>query len=165
MSNHLRVISDLHFGHKNMAVKRGFISEREHDQHIVRTWNHHVGKKDTIYVLGDITMEKNNYEILEKLSGDIVIVGGNHDRFQHSKQLMKHVKGISGCIQKKGCIFTHIPIHESQFERYLFNIHGHVHTNSLENTKYINVSAEVVNYIPQIVNELINNQRKINKID
>ena len=56
-------ISDTHFGHKNMALKRGFSSADEMDEYIVKMWNNKVLKKDTVYILGDITMEKANYEI------------------------------------------------------------------------------------------------------
>lgn len=34
--NKIRFISDLHFGHKNMAIRRGFKDEFEHDEHIIK---------------------------------------------------------------------------------------------------------------------------------
>ena len=52
------IISDLHLSHKNMAIKRGFKDEAEHDNFIIEQWNKVVSKKDTVWILGDITMEK-----------------------------------------------------------------------------------------------------------
>ena len=58
MSGQIRFISDPHFGHKNMAHKRGFQDEFYHDEYIVNKWNTVVQKRDTTWILGDITMEK-----------------------------------------------------------------------------------------------------------
>jgi len=35
----VRLISDLHFGHLNMALNRGFKDELEMNNHIVKMWN------------------------------------------------------------------------------------------------------------------------------
>ena len=65
----IRYYSDPNFHHRNMAIKRGFKDENEMNEHIVQEWNKIVSKKDVTYILGDITMEKNNYEILNRLNG------------------------------------------------------------------------------------------------
>ena len=53
MSN-VYVISDLHFGHKNIHKFRlGFCSEEEHAEYIISRWNDVVTKRDTVWVLGD----------------------------------------------------------------------------------------------------------------
>lgn len=154
-------ISDTHFGHTNMALKRGFSSADEMDKHILEKWNDRVLKKDTVYLLGDITMEKANYEILAKLNGYKKIILGNHDLPQHVPQLLRYVNSVCGMYKKgfpetKGnVIMTHCPIHESELDRFVYNIHGHVHENSLENKKYINVSCEVVDYTPRLLTELL----------
>jgi calcineurin-like phosphoesterase family protein len=57
--------------------------------------------------------------------------------------------------KKGGYIFTHCPIHESEVTRFHRNIHGHVHENSLDDYRYINVSCEVVDYTPKLIEELI----------
>ena len=158
----VRFFSDPHFGHKNMAIRRGFKDEKEHDEHIIKCWNSVVNKKDTTYILGDITMEKNNYEILERLNGIKHIVLGNHDEGQHTKYMQNYVNKISGMIDYKDMyILTHCPVHPSQLEfRYSYNIHGHVHENTLKDSRYINVSAEVIGYTPKLLNELINEKSK-----
>ena len=154
-------ISDTHFGHTNMALKRGFTSAEEMDEHIVQKWNSKVLKKDTIFLLGDVTMEKANYEILRRLNGYKKVILGNHDQPQHIPELLKYVNSVCGMFKKGfqetdgNIIMTHCPIHESELERFKYNIHGHVHENSLEDKRYINVSCEVVDYTPKLITELI----------
>lgn len=156
MSN-VRFISDTHFGHTNMAMKRGFKYVADHDNYIVDQWNKVVNKKDTTYILGDVTMEKANYEILNRLNGIKHIVLGNHDEGQHTKHMQNYVNKIAGIIKyKKEFILTHCPIHPCEMGRFKYNIHGHVHENSLDDKRYINVSCEVINYTPKLLNELIN---------
>lgn len=141
-------ISDTHFGHTNMALKRGFTSSDDMDAHIVYKWNAKVLKRDTVYILGDITMEKSNYEILDRLNGYKKVVLGNHDMPQHIPKLLEHVNSVCGMTKREGCILSHCPIHESEIGRFSRNIHGHVHENSLDDSRYINVSCEVVDYTP-----------------
>lgn len=143
------LISDLHFGHKNMALKRGFKDEVEHDEHIIKMWNSVVTKRDIVYLLGDVTMEKSQpYEKLGRLRGVIRVVGGNHDKPGHTKKLLEYVESVSGMVEYKGYILTHCPIHESEIDWFRANIHGHVHEKSLPDERYINVSCEAVNYTP-----------------
>lgn len=161
MSGKISFISDPHFGHKNMAIKRGFKDQYEHDEYIIKEWNKIINKKDTTWILGDITMEKNNYSILERLNGYKRIVLGNHDMGNHTKHMLKYVNSIHGMVKLKnkkyGNIFlTHCPIHPVELDyRVKYNIHGHVHENSLKDNRYINVCMEVVNYIPKTLEQLI----------
>jgi hypothetical protein len=64
------VASDPHFGHESMAIKRGFSGAEEHDELIIKNWNAVVSKRDTVYLLGDITMETSkHYHQLTRLNG------------------------------------------------------------------------------------------------
>ncbi len=148
------VIADLHFSHLNMAIRRGFSSIEEHDEFIIKSYNSIVGKGDTVYILGDITMEKSTpYPLLNRLNGWKKIVLGNHDKPQHIPELLKYVNSVCGMFEYKNFILTHCPIHFSQLEhRYNINIHGHVHSNSLSDERYVNVSCENINYIPMKIN-------------
>jgi calcineurin-like phosphoesterase family protein len=149
-------ISDLHFGHTNMALKRGFSSADEMNEYIIEKWNSKVLKKDTVWILGDLTMEKSTYyPLLSKLNGYKKVVLGNHDQPQHVPELLKYVNSVCGMVKYKNYILSHCPIHESEIGRFLKNIHGHVHENSLDDNRYINVSCEVVNYTPVLLEEVI----------
>jgi len=151
----IRIISDPHFGHRNMAIKRGFKDEIEHDNFIIEQWNKAVSKKDTVWILGDITMEKSTpYPLLDKLNGYKKVVLGNHDKPQHVKELLKYVNSVCGMIKYQGYILTHYPIHEVEIRTFTKNIHGHVHENSLDDNRYINVSCEAIGYAPVLFSEL-----------
>ena len=108
-----------------MALHRGFSSVEEHDAYIADCWNSVVRKGDIIYILGDLTMEKGDYSILASLAGFKKIVLGNHDMPQHIPKMLEHVNSVCSSYKLKGCILTHIPIHESEIGRYRYNIHGH----------------------------------------
>lgn len=76
------VTSDHHFGHRLMAVQRGFTSTREMDEELVSRWNAVVGPKDRVYHLGDVAYRCSpGYlaSVLGRLNGKIVLVKGNHD--------------------------------------------------------------------------------------
>jgi calcineurin-like phosphoesterase family protein len=150
-------ISDLHFSHTNMALKRGFSSADEMNEHIIEKWNTKVLKKDTVWILGDITMEKSSsYPLLDRLNGYKKVVLGNHDQPQHIPTLLNYVNSVCGMVKvKDNIILSHCPIHESEIGRFFKNIHGHVHENSLPDNRYINVSCEVVDYTPRLLEELI----------
>lgn len=164
----LRFISDLHFGHKNMAERRGFKNVEEHDKYIITQWNSVVNKRDTVWILGDITMQKSsNYYLLNELNGIKKIVLGNHDQPQHIPNLLKYVNKVCGIksLSHKNyskVFLTHCPIHLSELEyRVKYNIHGHVHENSINDNRYINVSCEVIDYKPKTIEELFKSKNKL----
>lgn len=164
-----RFIADTHFGHENMARHRGFASAKEHDEFIVQQWNKTVHKRDVTYLLGDVTMEKSNYDILDRLNGVKHVVLGNHDRRQDVKKLLEHVDSVAGMIKYKGIFLTHCPVHPMEMDyRIKHNIHGHIHEKVVEydvklfgitlfkrvDRRYHCVSCEQVNYTPKTLAEL-----------
>lgn len=160
MNARVLFISDLHFNHENMAIKRGFENAKEMNQHIIKSWNSVVNKKDTVYILGDITMEKSSdYPLLNKLHGFKKVVLGNHDKPQHIPELLKYVNSVAGMVKlssQKGNIFlTHCPIHPRELEFGVkYNIHGHLHENNIDDNRYKNVCCENINYKPKSLEEL-----------
>jgi calcineurin-like phosphoesterase family protein len=166
----VRFIADLHFGHENVAKWRGFASAAEHDEHIIKTWNTTVHKRDVTYILGDITMEKSaSYHLLDRLNGTKHVVLGNHDRRQDVRKLLEHVDTVAGMLQHKGIFLTHCPVHPMEMDyRVKYNVHGHIHNKLVErdvtlfgipifkrvDRRYICVSCEHVNYTPKTLKEL-----------
>lgn len=166
----VRVIADLHLGHKNIALHRGFSTVDEHDKYIISKWNSVVNKRDITYALGDLTMENSkHYNLLSQLNGTIHVIGGNHDRRQDLNELLKYVDSFTGCLVYKGILLTHIPIHPMELEyRVKYNIHGHIHSkhvmkrftflnfNLFERVdrRYTCVSCEQIGYTPKSLNEL-----------
>jgi calcineurin-like phosphoesterase family protein len=155
----VRLISDLHWGHRNMALHRGFSDEEDMNEHIVSQWNKTVGKRDVVWILGDLTMEKGGYSFLDRLNGQKKVILGNHDLPQHVPKMLPYVLSVGGMVAKKfgdtKCFLTHCPVHPSELD-YLVQIciHGHVHFKTLVDKRYWNVSAEVLDYTPKTFDEL-----------
>lgn len=138
-----------------MATHRGFKDEWEHDEHIISKWNSIITKRDTVWILGDITMEKSTpYYILDRLNGIKKVVLGNHDQPQHVPELLKYVNHVCAYFEYKGYIFSHIPIHPSEVDRYIANIHGHNHEESILDNRYFNVACEQIGYTPILFDEI-----------
>jgi calcineurin-like phosphoesterase family protein len=165
----VRFIADLHLGHVNMALRRGFESVEAHDEHVIAQWNSVVDKRDVTYILGDVTMEKKApYALLDRLNGIKHVVLGNHDRRQDVPHLLQHVESVMGMKEYKGIMLTHCPIHPMELDyRFPKNIHGHIHDKQvmidaptapfeIPDDRYICVSCERVDYVPRTLEELLN---------
>jgi calcineurin-like phosphoesterase family protein len=171
----VRFIADLHFGHVNMAKKRGFATVEEHDEHIITQWNSVVKKQDLTYILGDVTMESAKpYPLLSRLNGMKKVVLGNHDLPRDIPELMKYVQSVSGLTRYKGIWLSHCPVHPMELDHRVRRvIHGHIHENivmketnlilggvffagtrQIADDRYHGVSCEQVDYTPKTLEQL-----------
>jgi calcineurin-like phosphoesterase family protein len=57
------------------------------------------------------------------------------------------VDSVQSLVKYKGFWLTHAPIHPDEL-RGKMNVHGHVHTKTLADNRYFNVSCENVGYKP-----------------
>ena len=75
--------ADHHFGHANIIryTDRPFQDVGEMHRELVRRWNAVVRRTDTVYHLGDLTLEGWPYaeRLIRSLNGTIFFVPGNHD--------------------------------------------------------------------------------------
>lgn len=133
MSN-VHFIGCLHLGHEKMARFRGFSNAQEMSETFRKNWNNKVRKKDLVYILGDVTMEKPNcYPQLDWLNGRKIVIMGNHDLPRDTKKLLDYVDSVAGFVEWKNYALTHAPIHPDEMGRYQGNIHAHIHhLNKLE---------------------------------
>lgn len=167
MTQEIFVIGDTHFGHTNILtfkdsygnIVRKFNSIEEHDQTIIDNWNKVVKPKDKVYHLGDVSLNKQSVKLIEQCNGTKVLIRGNHDLHptKYYLQYFRDVYGVRGLGDPK-CILTHVPIHPSSVERWLFNVHGHLHHNIIDDPRYINVSCEQVNFTPINLREVLMNR-------
>lgn len=85
--------ADHHFGHKLLARLRNFIPPftgddedvslyiEQHDEFLVDCWNSVVGPHDTVYHLGDFTLNATrNLHYVQYLNGHKILIAGNHDQ-------------------------------------------------------------------------------------
>ena len=151
------IFSDPHFSHANLIHRyRGFKDIKSHDDMIIENWNKIVGKRDKVYLLGDLSMGKDVSDLLLQLNGNITLVCGNHEKVGHIKTYLNNgaIDYVAGIIKHKGYWLSHAPIHPSEL-RGCKNIHGHIHNNSIrkffglfKDGRYINVCADACNFTP-----------------
>lgn len=85
--NQIYFTADLHFGHANIlkhSPNRPYsdtVDIAAHDEWLLDLWKRTVDKRDTVYILGDLTFLKSEEarHLLEKLPGQKFLVEGNHD--------------------------------------------------------------------------------------
>ena len=161
MSQHLLnyqtiwIYSDPHFGDEEMIyIRKNYVSDNEQ----VRRINSKVGKKDIIIFLGDI----GDAEYIKHIRGYKILVLGNHDKHKtnYQRQIIDGVdnhlfdevyEGIITLNDK--IVLSHEPIHIP----FMFNIHGHNHSNkdSFDDRLHFNACAENIDYTPISLNALI----------
>jgi calcineurin-like phosphoesterase family protein len=152
-------IGDTHFGHKNIIkfdstrAFRQFATIEEHDEELVRRWNSVVSKNDTVWHLGDFAFGSTNVEIAGRLNGHKKLVLGNHDHYP-SEVYLKHFHKLYGTVAIEGALLSHIPVHPGSIERFGVNIHGHLHSETIGDVRYVCVSCEQINLTPVVWEEI-----------
>lgn len=186
-------ISDLHIEHSNIMNfdNRPFKDVQEMNQTIVDNWNKTVKINDTVYILGDFIWAKENEWIywVKQLTGNKVLVRGNHDPRQFSSATKKLFQDITNLKEIKDngrhVIMCHypIPFYRASFAPNCYMLYGHVHqtkeydylkamrkqllnnindNNSFSQGNFINVGAMMpyMNYTPRTLDEIINGDKK-----
>lgn len=154
------VISDTHFGHwgvtkflRSDGTKlRPWDNIYDMDEALVQNWNSVVTQQDTVYHLGDVLINRRAFSILNRLKGRKILIKGNHDIF-HLKDYLPYFVDIRAYNVKGEIIMSHIPLHESQLERWKLNVHGHLHSNYVmkdgeKDKRYFNACVEVNGFKP-----------------
>ena len=160
--NRVFVIADTHFGHKKIITPefegalRPFATIEEHDEELIKRWNAAVKPKDTVWHLGDVLFGKATFALLPRLNGIKKLVMGNHDRYPSARYL-EHFNIVLGAAEVRDCIFTHIPVADTQFSRYRANLHGHMHSKKMADKRYICVSAEHTGLAPALLDTVLFN--------
>lgn len=167
--------SDLHLGHSNVInyCNRPFKDKFEMNEAIVKEWNRTVAKKDTVYILGDLSLNpKVAFEYLPRLNGKKVLVAGNHDScfigHQKSTKMQKkyeafceHVyKHKSTLVLKDGTFvdLCHLPYKSEDGNKFdqryndyklwdigCYLLHGHLHGRYKKFGKMLDVSWDAHN--------------------
>ena len=151
--------SDWHLGHENVAKWRTTIATpcipwAEHDEFILESYREIVTKRDVVWFLGDIIMNKRYLDVVANLPGTKHIVLGNHDtKPDHLadgitvRNLIDVFDHVTGLVRYKDTWLSHAPIHPSEL-RGKPNIHGHMHVNEIDSPAYINVCVEHTGFKP-----------------
>lgn len=160
------VISDHHFGHKNILTfknnggtnLRTFSCVDEMDQTMIDNHNKVVGINDKIYFLGDVCFGATRFhQVMSQLKGTKVLIKGNHDGLNLSAYA-QHFKDVRSLHVMDKIVLTHVPIHPYSLSRWRGNIHGHLHNNLVQeisdfpsgrnDVRYFNACVEHHDYTP-----------------
>lgn len=131
------ITADTHFGHKNIIeyCLRPFSSVEIMDEVLIDRWNMAVKPNDTIYHLGDFTLDKMADKYLDRLNGKILFISGTHDYWLKKIELNKYKEKLeilpplySTKIYGKRVVMCHYPLAswEASFYGSLM-LHGHSH--------------------------------------
>lgn len=161
--------SDTHFAHDNILKfepeVRPFETIDEHDQALIKNWNSVVADGDLVWHLGDLLFKRDREWLLSHLNGTKFLILGNHDKFKpefYSKYFAR-VRGASKF--DRDIICTHYPVHTCQFPRYILNVHGHLHKNSLEDYRYFNVCTSLHKLTPVHISIILQRKKDLIKRD
>jgi calcineurin-like phosphoesterase family protein len=146
---------------------------------IVSRWNHTVGAYDTVYFLGDFVFSRDKGRTIRKwlhrLNGKKIFIWGNHDTYLRCKHpylvidyygepaLLVHCPEPDAGHNRDALAGTGVcELLEEWKEKPWWIIHGHHHNNHMKNhplinnqTRQINVSAELLDYRPIELGELM----------
>lgn len=158
--------SDHHFFHANILKFvndqgkriRPFNSLEEMHELMIERWNGLVKPQDFVYHLGDVTFQYHGpfNNVMSRLNGQKRLVVGNHDKLKNPS-LLKWFDKVMLWHGFKEQDFTasHMPLRLESLRDGHFNVHGHTHQNSLEDTHFINVCVEVRDYYPVHIDTLV----------
>lgn len=167
MSN-IWFISDTHFCHTNIlkfkrddgSPLRTFESVDAMNETIIENWNQVIRPQDKVWHLGDVALQvvepKHLNSIMRRLNGQKRLILGNHDKPKAQGFLDWFDKvAIWNGFKEGDFTISHIPLRLDSLRDGRFNVHGHVHANSLADPHYINVSVEVTGYRPVHYDEIV----------
>jgi calcineurin-like phosphoesterase family protein len=143
------VTSDWHLGH--LSIKRwepNGLDIEERTGRLLENYCSMINKRDIVWFLGDMCFSTEAMQLMSKLVGDKRLILGNHDTERMPiEQFILTFDQVHGLVSYKRSWLSHSPVHPDEL-RGLFNVHGHVHQNSLKDPRYFNACPEVNDYKP-----------------
>jgi calcineurin-like phosphoesterase family protein len=147
---------------------------------LLDNWNSVVKEGDKGYWLGDVALQVPRQDefdtFLQRFNGTHALYLGNHDNLrQHAYRRFRYIELWSGGkFAKHGFVCSHIPLRPDQMRGSEFNVHGHIHQNTVYKSvarfsdllkcvvedvepdpHYLNVCVEQTNYKPVELDDII----------
>jgi calcineurin-like phosphoesterase family protein len=154
--------ADTHFGH-NKAVNyvhngikiRPWSTVDSQDQTIIDKWNSLVSDDDIVYHMGDVYDTSIKYQRwLEKLKGKKILIKGNLDT-NDSASYLKYFDEVYDithkvCFGEHKFLLSHNYVSIDLLNEYecAVNVHGHLHSDCVQDPRYFCVSQERTNFCP-----------------
>lgn len=176
------LLSDTHIGHKNIAKFRtmrkleqpklkwnpeGIDKNRPENNLVPMVSEDHwerafegiekLNKRDTLFMLGDMVIDKNYLPRMREVGCRKVLIVGNHDCYEGRgitmQDLVDTYDQVIALHKYKGFWMSHAPIHPMEL-RGKRNLHGHTHPylmlneDGTQDTRFINCCVEYTSYTP-----------------
>jgi calcineurin-like phosphoesterase family protein len=158
--------ADLHLLHpKIVEYCRRPIDPELHDKWIIDRINERVSKKDTLYILGDLSManRKDTEELVSTIRGRKHLILGNHDKNLKNStyfESISQIKVINPTIlegKRLGIVLCHYPIGSWEGKiKGSYHFYGHTHGRFKNPGLSWDVGIDNNDYYPLELNEIIN---------
>ena len=166
------LVSDTHFGHNGVChflradgvtKLRPWDTPEEMDEAMIKAWNETVRPTDKVYHLGDVVINRKALHTLHRLNGDKVLIKGNHDIFR-LEEYTPFFRDIRAYHIMNNVVFSHIPIHTDSKGRFSGNIHGHLHSNKMDDPWYLCVCVEQTDFKPIALEDAFKRLKEQNNV-
>jgi len=163
-------VSDHHLGHANILkfknkednlIRPGFDNIGHMNDYIIEQHNKVVKPGDRVYFLGDFSIHRYGIQLAKKMLGRKILIKGNHDIFA-LKDYAPYFDDLlsSRAFPFHGLLFSHIPLHPRELgRRWKMNVHGHTHSYTLDDPRYLNVCVEQTKYAPVSLEEILSTMK------
>jgi len=170
-AKHIFLTGDLHFLHpKIVSICNRPTTIEEHDEWLINRFNSVVGKKDELYILGDVSMgnlEKTD-KLLDRLHGKKFLILGNHDnsiknstRFVHTAQI-HNFNFNSESYPNVHLVLCHYPM--LSWDRKIFgscHLYGHVHGRLAGVGLSFDIGVDANDYLPLTLEQVMDKFTKM----
>ena len=161
--------SDLHLGYPKVIKNRNrpFDTVEEMNETLIANYNSLVSKKDTVYLLGDLTQKLEPQEansLLSRLNGKKTLLLGNHDKYyKYDAKIFKEMCDYKYLTDKKVPIaLMHYPILAwNRYRHGSMMLHGHIHStgeynerNRVEGIRRYDVGVDANHFYPVSLDEI-----------
>lgn len=154
--------SDPHFNDSRLNLygrDLRFKNAKEVNEHIIKVWNETVGKGDLVYLLGDISMDKEGLDILNELNGEKILIKGNYDtsvenggtaKYEiNDKILLKYfTKVVDDLVIEIGGEKVYLNHFPTNARADVFNVVGHIHGLWKAQRNSVNVGLDAWHFTP-----------------
>ncbi|MDD5649151.1 MAG: hypothetical protein PHF86_01855 [Candidatus Nanoarchaeia archaeon] len=122
--------SDLHQGHnKIISICNRPTTILDHDTWLIENFNKYVDKKDSVYILGDLSFEKKEKaeKFIDKLHGQKTLILGNHDKNIHNSTRFAQITQIKDFTFSQFGLNIHIVLCHYPIASWNRKVHGSWH--------------------------------------
>ena len=170
-AQHIWFTADIHWLHpKIVSICDRPTTVEEHDEWILERINSVVGKRDQLFILGDISMANRDKteKLLNRLHGNKTLIIGNHDESIKSSPIFKesvirkNFNFSSESFPNIHIVLDHFPI--ASWERKIhgaMHLYGHCHGRFANNGLSFDVGLDANNYFPLNLVEVLDKMTKI----